>query len=97
MHRRVITRDPDDPYEYVTYCGLEKEQAHLKHKLTCHRLCDYLRRFHKVDEYSVEYWNELFEFFCIPREFTEKFSSIEQVKESLTIDGCRKKISVKKD
>lgn len=92
MDRKILMSDPYDPYDYVVYNSLEKDEAELEHKLTFHRLCTFLRRFDDIEQYSVEYWNELFDCFCIPGEHEEKFSSIEQLKECLTFEACSKRL-----
>ena len=96
MDRKTVTVDPYDPYEYVIYNTLDEDKSNLKHKLTFHRLCCLLRRYDNVDGYTIEYWNKLFEYFCVPDDNKEKFCSIEQVKDSLTLEACVKRIDEKR-
>jgi len=67
-----------DPYNYIAYNKLSKYPQELFHKLMFKDICRTLRRFDRIECYSVSDWNDLFEFFCIPAEF-EKFDSMEQV------------------
>lgn len=92
MDRRMVMVAPSDPYEYVIYNSLDKDESNLEHKLSFHRLCSLLRRFDNIDGYTVDYWNKLYEYFCKHGEFEEKFSSSEQVKDSLTLEACVKRL-----
>lgn len=92
MERRKVMVVPSDPYEYVIYNSLDKDKSHLEHKLSFHRLCTLLRRYDNVSGYSTEYWNKLFEYFCIQGEFKEEFCSIDQVEECLTLEACVKRL-----
>ena len=95
MDRRTVTADPYDPYEYVIYNSLEENVSDLKHKLAFHRLCWVLRRYDNVDGYTVEYWNKLFDYFCyfcFIGEHIERFASIEQVRDCLSLEACVKSI-----
>lgn len=92
MDRRYVLTVPSDPYEYVVYNSLDKDESHMEHGLSFHRLCTLLRRFDNVDGYTVEYWNNLYEYFCRPGDCSEKFCSIEQVKNCLTLEACVKRL-----
>lgn len=92
MDRKMVIVAPNDPYEYVIYNSLDKDESNLAHKLSFHRLCTLLRRYEDVDAYTVEYWNKLFDYFCIAGDFNDMFSSIEQVKDSLTLEASVKRL-----
>lgn len=89
MDRRIVLLAPQ---EYVVYNSLDRDESNLEHKLSFHRLCTLLRKYDDVDGYIVEYWNKLFEYFCQHGDVNAKFSSIEDVKDALTIEACAKRL-----
>ena len=93
MFRRMVMVAPNDPYEYVVYNSLDKDESCLEHKLSFHRLCSLLRRYDNVDGYTVEYWNKLFSYFCKQGDFKEDFSSIEQINNNLSLEACVERLS----
>lgn len=69
-----------NPYEYIA-TKMSANESDLKRGLSNVRIAMALRRYEGIDEYDVNYWNDLMKYFSNESDDFQFFETIEDFKE----------------